>query len=87
MAPGFVRVAFLLRGLIGPLVDRDSRRRAPTVDRATAELVAERGAFDAAASAPGRRAPQAFATTDPGTPHDRVAPAFQADTVAYVLAR
>ena len=47
VAPGLVRVAFLLRGLIGPLVDRDSRRRAPTVDRATADLVAERGAFAA----------------------------------------
>lgn len=48
VAPGFVRVAYVLRGLIGPLVDRDSRRRAPVVDRATAEMVAERGAYDAA---------------------------------------
>ena len=48
VAPGFVRVAYVLRGLIGPLVERDSRRRAATVDRATADLVAERGPFDAA---------------------------------------
>jgi NAD(P)-dependent dehydrogenase (short-subunit alcohol dehydrogenase family) len=48
VAPGFVRVAYALRGLIGPLVDRDGRRRAPRVDRATAEMVAERGAYAAA---------------------------------------
>jgi NAD(P)-dependent dehydrogenase (short-subunit alcohol dehydrogenase family) len=47
-APGFVRLAYRLRGLIGPLTDRDGRRHAPAVDRATAEMVAERGAFDAA---------------------------------------
>ncbi|HEX2105495.1 MAG TPA: SDR family NAD(P)-dependent oxidoreductase [Solirubrobacteraceae bacterium] len=47
-APGFVRVAYWLRGLIGPLTDRDARRLGPAVDRATAEMVAERGAFDAA---------------------------------------
>jgi hypothetical protein len=47
-APGFVRLAYWLRGLIGPLTDRDGRRLGPAVDRATAEMVAERGAFDAA---------------------------------------
>jgi NAD(P)-dependent dehydrogenase (short-subunit alcohol dehydrogenase family) len=47
-APGFVRLAYRLRGLIGPLTDRDGHRHAPAVDRATAEMVAERGAFDAA---------------------------------------
>jgi NAD(P)-dependent dehydrogenase (short-subunit alcohol dehydrogenase family) len=52
VAPGLVRVAYALRGLIGPLVDRDSRRRAPVVDRATAEMVTERGSF-AAAMRPG----------------------------------
>jgi len=48
VAPGFVRLAYWLRGLIGPLTDRDARRLAPAVDRVTAEMVAERGAFDAA---------------------------------------
>ena len=48
VAPRFVRIIYVLRGLIGPLVERDSRRRAVTVDRATAEMVAERGPFDAA---------------------------------------
>ena len=48
VAPRFVRIIYVLRGLIGPLVERDSRRRATTVDRATAELVADRGPFDAA---------------------------------------
>jgi NAD(P)-dependent dehydrogenase (short-subunit alcohol dehydrogenase family) len=47
-APGFVRLAYVLRGLIGPLTDRDGRRHAPAIDRATADMVAERGAFDAA---------------------------------------
>jgi NAD(P)-dependent dehydrogenase (short-subunit alcohol dehydrogenase family) len=47
VAPGFVRAAFWLRGLIGPLVDRESRQNAKTIDRATAEMVAERGAFEA----------------------------------------
>jgi len=48
VAPGFVRAAQVLRGVIGPLTDRDSRRHAAAIDRATAEMVAERGAFDAA---------------------------------------
>jgi NAD(P)-dependent dehydrogenase (short-subunit alcohol dehydrogenase family) len=48
VAPGFVKAAYLLRGAIGPLVERDGRRHAPAIDRATAEMVAERGAFDAA---------------------------------------
>src|SRR4051794_8972320 len=52
VAPGFVRAAYLLRGLIGPATDRDARRHAAAIDRATAEMVAERGAFDAA-MAPG----------------------------------
>jgi NAD(P)-dependent dehydrogenase (short-subunit alcohol dehydrogenase family) len=48
VAPGIVRGAYWLRGLIGPLVDRESRGNAATIDRATAEMVAERGPFDAA---------------------------------------
>jgi NAD(P)-dependent dehydrogenase (short-subunit alcohol dehydrogenase family) len=48
VAPGFVRAAYALRGVSGPLVDRDARRNAPAIDRATAEMVAERGPFDAA---------------------------------------
>jgi NAD(P)-dependent dehydrogenase (short-subunit alcohol dehydrogenase family) len=60
-APGFVRPARWLRGLIAPLADRDGRRHAAAIDRATAEMVAERGPFaagmrpgDAAAHAAGR---------------------------------
>jgi NAD(P)-dependent dehydrogenase (short-subunit alcohol dehydrogenase family) len=47
-APGFVRLAYWLRGVAGPLTERDGRRQGPAVDRATAEMVAERGPFDAA---------------------------------------
>jgi len=47
VAPGIVRAAFWLRGVIGPLVDRESRRNARTIDSATADMVAERGAFEA----------------------------------------
>jgi NAD(P)-dependent dehydrogenase (short-subunit alcohol dehydrogenase family) len=48
VAPGIVRAGYWLRGLIGPLVDRESRSNAKTIDRATAEMVAERGPFEAA---------------------------------------
>jgi NAD(P)-dependent dehydrogenase (short-subunit alcohol dehydrogenase family) len=48
VAPGFVRGAQWLRGVVAPLADRDGRRHAPAIDRATAEMVAERGPFDAA---------------------------------------
>jgi NAD(P)-dependent dehydrogenase (short-subunit alcohol dehydrogenase family) len=48
VAPGFVRAGYLLRGVLGPLTERDARRHAAAIDRATAEMVAERGAFDAA---------------------------------------
>ena len=47
VAPRIVRAGFWLRGVIGPLVDRESRANATTIDRATAEMVAERGAFEA----------------------------------------
>jgi NAD(P)-dependent dehydrogenase (short-subunit alcohol dehydrogenase family) len=54
VAPGFVRAAQVLRGVIGPLTDRDGKRHAAAIDRATAEMVAERGPFDAAMR-PGER--------------------------------
>ena len=47
-APGFVRLAYWLRGVAGPLTDRDGQRHGAAVDRATAAMVAEHGAFDAA---------------------------------------
>jgi hypothetical protein len=45
--PSSVRAQYLLRGLIGSLVDRQFRRIAPEVDRLTAQKVAERGSFEA----------------------------------------
>jgi NAD(P)-dependent dehydrogenase (short-subunit alcohol dehydrogenase family) len=54
VAPGFVRAAHVLRGVIGPLADRDAARHAAAIDRATAEMVAERGPFEAAMR-PGER--------------------------------
>ena len=56
VAPGIVRVASWLRGVIGPLVDRESRANAPTIDRAPAEMVAEHGPV-AGALGPRDRAP------------------------------
>ena len=61
--PGPRARRLLLRGLIGPLVDRDSRRRAPMVDRATAELVAERGPVDRGDAAGLTRAARARRTS------------------------
>jgi NAD(P)-dependent dehydrogenase (short-subunit alcohol dehydrogenase family) len=60
VAPRFVRGAYWLRGVIGPLVDREARGNAAVIDRATAEMVAERGPFDAAMR-PGDRAGEAAA--------------------------
>jgi NAD(P)-dependent dehydrogenase (short-subunit alcohol dehydrogenase family) len=48
VAPGFVRGAQWLRGIVAPMTDRDGRRHAPAIDRATAEMGAERGPFKAA---------------------------------------
>ncbi|HEY7618813.1 MAG TPA: SDR family NAD(P)-dependent oxidoreductase [Solirubrobacteraceae bacterium] len=47
VAPGFVGALYRLRGLIPELLDRQAAQVAPDVDRFTAEIVAERGAFDA----------------------------------------
>ena len=96
VAPGFVRIAYVLRGLIGPLVERDSRRRAVMVDRATAELVAERGPVDAAGAArrhgrpharPGARALRAYRAE--GANHRTIGwpAAFRPHGSAYVRAR
>src|SRR5919197_2555836 len=60
VAPGFVGALYRLRGLIPELVDRQATRIAPEVDRFTAEMVAERGAF-AAGLRPGERASEAAA--------------------------
>jgi NAD(P)-dependent dehydrogenase (short-subunit alcohol dehydrogenase family) len=60
VAPRFVRAAHVLRGVIGPLVERDGERHAAAIDRATAEMVAERGPFDAALH-PGDRGADAAA--------------------------
>jgi NAD(P)-dependent dehydrogenase (short-subunit alcohol dehydrogenase family) len=60
VAPGFVGALYRLRGLIPELVDREATKIAPEVDRFTAEMVAERGAF-AAGLRPGERASEAAA--------------------------
>jgi NAD(P)-dependent dehydrogenase (short-subunit alcohol dehydrogenase family) len=60
VAPGFVGVAYRLRGLIPELIDREALKVATDVDRFTAEMVAERGAF-AAGLRPGEQASEAAA--------------------------
>jgi NAD(P)-dependent dehydrogenase (short-subunit alcohol dehydrogenase family) len=47
VAPGFVGALFRLRGLIPEVVDRRAGQIAPEVERFTAEMVAQRGAFAA----------------------------------------
>jgi NAD(P)-dependent dehydrogenase (short-subunit alcohol dehydrogenase family) len=47
VAPGFVGALFRLRGLVPELLDREAVKSGPDVDRFTAEMVAERGAFAA----------------------------------------
>ena len=59
-APGFVGALYRLRGLIPELIDREAARSAPDVDRFTAEMVAERGAF-AAGLRPGEQSSDAAA--------------------------
>jgi short-subunit dehydrogenase len=60
VAPGFVGALYRLRGLIPELIDREAFKSAPDVDRFTAEMVAERGAF-AAGLRPGEQASEAAA--------------------------
>jgi NAD(P)-dependent dehydrogenase (short-subunit alcohol dehydrogenase family) len=60
VAPGFVGALYRLRGLVPELIDREAFKSAPDVDRFTAELVAERGAF-AAGLRPGEEASEAAA--------------------------
>jgi NAD(P)-dependent dehydrogenase (short-subunit alcohol dehydrogenase family) len=60
VAPGFVDALFRLRGLVPELIDREARKSAPEVDRMTAEMVAERGAFGAGLR-PGEQASEAAA--------------------------
>jgi NAD(P)-dependent dehydrogenase (short-subunit alcohol dehydrogenase family) len=60
VAPGFVEALYRLRGLVPELIDREAFKSAPEVDRFTAEMVAERGAF-AAGLRPGERASEAAA--------------------------
>ena len=47
VAPGFVGALYRLRGLLPELIDREAVKSGPDVDRFTAEMVAERGAFAA----------------------------------------
>ncbi len=47
VAPGFVGALFRLRGLLPELIDREAVKSGADVDRFTAEMVAERGAFAA----------------------------------------
>jgi NAD(P)-dependent dehydrogenase (short-subunit alcohol dehydrogenase family) len=60
VAPGFVGAVYRLRGLIPELLDRESAKAAADVDRYTAEMVAERGAFGAGLR-PGEPASEAAA--------------------------
>jgi NAD(P)-dependent dehydrogenase (short-subunit alcohol dehydrogenase family) len=60
VAPGFVGALYRLRGLLPELFDREASKSAPDVDRFTAEMVAERGAF-AAGLRPGEQASEAAA--------------------------
>jgi hypothetical protein len=46
-APGFVGALYRLRGLVPELLAREARKNAPEIDRITAAMVAERGAFGA----------------------------------------
>ncbi len=59
-APGFVAALYRLRGLLPELIEREAAKLAPEVDRFTAEMVAERGAFEAGLR-PGERASEAAA--------------------------
>jgi NAD(P)-dependent dehydrogenase (short-subunit alcohol dehydrogenase family) len=60
VAPGFVGALYRLRGLVPELIDRQALKSAPDIDRFTAEMVAERGAF-AAGLRPDERGSEAAA--------------------------
>ena len=60
VAPGFVGALYRLRGLVPELIDREALKSAPDIDRFTAEMVAERGAFGAGLR-PGEQASEAAA--------------------------
>jgi NAD(P)-dependent dehydrogenase (short-subunit alcohol dehydrogenase family) len=60
VAPGFVGALYRLRGLVPELIDREALKSAPEVDRMTAEIVAQRGAFEAGLR-PGEQASEAAA--------------------------
>jgi NAD(P)-dependent dehydrogenase (short-subunit alcohol dehydrogenase family) len=60
VAPGFVGALYRLRGLVPELLDRQAAQMAPDVDRFTADVVAERGAFGAGLR-PGERGSEAAA--------------------------
>jgi NAD(P)-dependent dehydrogenase (short-subunit alcohol dehydrogenase family) len=60
VGPRFVGAVYRLRGLIPELIDREAAKVAPEVDRFTAEMVAERGAF-AAGLRPDERGSEAAA--------------------------
>jgi NAD(P)-dependent dehydrogenase (short-subunit alcohol dehydrogenase family) len=60
VAPGFVGLLYRVRGLVPELIDREASKSAADVDRLTAEMVAERGAF-AAGLRPGEQASEAAA--------------------------
>jgi NAD(P)-dependent dehydrogenase (short-subunit alcohol dehydrogenase family) len=60
VAPGWVGAVYRLRGLAAELLDRAGAKSAPDIDRYTAEMVAERGAF-AAGLRPGEPGSEAAA--------------------------
>jgi NAD(P)-dependent dehydrogenase (short-subunit alcohol dehydrogenase family) len=60
VAPGFVGALYRLRGVVPELTDRVALASAPAVDRMTAEMVAERGAFGAGLR-PGEQSSEAAA--------------------------
>lgn len=60
VAPRSVGALFRLRGLVPELFGRAAAKVAPELERATAEMVAQRGAFDAGL-APGERGSEAAA--------------------------
>jgi NAD(P)-dependent dehydrogenase (short-subunit alcohol dehydrogenase family) len=60
-APRYIGPLRRLRGLVGPLVERDALRAAAQVDRITQDLVAERGTFAGGLRADGDAPSQAAA--------------------------